>query len=160
AVQPMRAREIGGPGCSRPGNVVPSERTPPGRTHRNRPRRRGGKEEPSMTRAIRSKLVLATGMLVPANTPIPSAQPDTAGGKNAQATYTCVGIDPATNLSDPITVTVPYGRKGRVLLINAQARGIPGLNCSQALITTVGPADPESFGGSADGMMGGAPTSV
>jgi hypothetical protein len=113
-----------------------------------------------MFSATRSMFVLGMGLLTLAKAPTASALPlVTAGGKNTQAVYACVDFD-ATDKAT-YTVTVPYGRKGRMLLINAHTRGYPlGQECTQSLVMTVGPASPESFGGSVAGMQGGTDTAV
>ena len=112
-----------------------------------------------MFRAIRPMVVLAAGVLAIASAPVASAQPVTAGGKNTQALFDCIPFD--ANDEATVTLTVPYGRKHRMLLVNAFTRGIPaGQECDQSLVLTVGPASPESFGGSVTGRQGGSYTAT
>ena len=114
-----------------------------------------------MFSALRSMFVLSLGIYTLANAPVASAQPlVTAGGKNTQAVFACVDFDDATDKAS-CTITVPYGRKGRMLLVDAHVRGMTGaMECNQSLVLTVGPASPESFGGSATGRQGGTYTAV
>jgi hypothetical protein len=107
--------------------------------------------------SIRPMVVLAAGVLAIANAPLASAQLVSAGAKNTQALYDCVPFD--ANGDATVTLTVPYGKKNRMLLVNALTRGISsGQECNQSLVLTVGPASPESFGGSATGRQGGSYT--
>jgi hypothetical protein len=105
--------------------------------------------------------VLTFGLLVLASAPSASAQPmASAGGKTTQAIFDCVDFDDVTNRAT-VTVTVPYGKKKRMLLVNAFTRGMPsGQECAQSLVLTVGPASPESFGGSVTGRQGGSYTAT
>src|SRR4029434_7070006 len=92
--------------------------------------------------------------------PVAWAQPlVTAGGKTTQGLFQCVDFD--ANDDATVTVTVPKGRKWRMLLVNAFTRGMPGVQeCDQSLVLTVGPASPESFGGSVTGRQGGTYTAT
>ena len=103
-------------------------------------------------------LTLGLGLLSLASAPLASAQVVAAGGKNTQAVATCLPFDDVTD-DAVITVNVPYGRKNRMLLINAHTRGMGGQQCRMSLVMTVGPAAEESFGGSVGGVQGGTDTS-
>src|SRR5262245_15771434 len=111
-----------------------------------------------MFNAIRPTFVLGMGLLSLASAPIALADPWTAGGKNTQAIAACIPFD--ANDDAIVTVTVPYGRKNRMLLINAHTRGMGSQQCRMSLVMTVGPAAYESFGGSVGGVQGGTDTSV
>ena len=113
-----------------------------------------------MFSGARSMFVLGIGIVTLANARSASALPlVTAGGKNVQSAYACVDFD--ANDRAAYTLTVPYGRKGRMLLVNAHTRGYPlGQQCTQGMNITVGPASPESFGGTVNGMQGGTYTAI
>jgi len=110
--------------------------------------------------ASRPLFVLALGLFALATAPVASAQPiAAAAGKNTQAIADCVHFD--ANDEATISVTVPYGRKNRMLLVKAFTRGMPApQECSQSLVLTVGPPTGESFGGSVTGRQGGSYTAT
>jgi hypothetical protein len=101
-------------------------------------------------------IVLVLGwMLAPA--PTASAQPSVAG-KTTQATYECRSFD--VDGKAVVTLTIPQGKKKRVLIVNAYAKGIgPGPDCALTMNLDVGIAT-DQIGGSTNGMQGVIGTAV
>jgi hypothetical protein len=97
------------------------------------------------------------GVLVLASTA--SSQVIPAGGKTTQATYSCTGFDASNHAV--VTLTIPAGKKKRMIIVNAYARPIPlgAATCGLTMNLDFGAAT-DSFGGSANGLQGSVHTAT
>ena len=89
--------------------------------------------------------------------PAASAQPVTAGGKNTQVLYDCVPFD--ANDEAVVSVTIPQGRRSRMVVVNAYARGT-GAAQSCDISTNLDVGTEDVFGGTATGRQGTLDTAV
>jgi hypothetical protein len=106
-------------------------------------------------RSVTCAFVVLAGLLALA--PAASAQTGVAG-KITETTYECHSFD--VNNTAVVSLTIPQGKKKRVLIVNAWAKGIGGpANCNLAMNLDIGVAT-DQIGGSTNGMQGGQHTAI
>lgn len=87
-----------------------------------------------------------------------AAQAVVAGGKVTQAIYDCTQSFDDVDDRLVVSLTVPKGVKKRMLVVNANARGVGGGTCDMALNLDF--ATEDGFGGSTSGAMGSVDTAT